>query len=150
MISSVLVKPTKTDTLDPRFRRHVAFDTTNQDITKNSGITLSARHNGFHGQRRSKTFIVGVDEHKYSEAALEWLLTSMVDDHDTVVCVRVIEKDVKPHQNALYKEQTHQLLQNIIKKNKLDKAICIILEYQFGRLGPTFDTMVSRDATWGV
>ena len=143
MVSSVLVTPKKTNTLGPRFRAHVAFDTTSPDISKNSGITLSAKHNGFHGQRRSKTFIVGVDEHKYSEAALEWLLTAMVDDQDTVVCVRVIEKDIKPHLNAMYKEQAHQLLQNIIKKNTLDKAICIILEYQFGRLGPTFDTMVS-------
>lgn len=86
--------------------------------------------------------MVGVDENKYSEEALEWLLTSMVDDHDTVVCVRVIEKDVKHSQSAAYKKHAQQLLQSIIKKNKLDKAICIILEYQFGRLGQTFDTMV--------
>lgn len=148
MVSTVLVTPTKTDSVGPRFRSHVAFDTTSPDVAKTSGITLSAGHNGYHAQRRSKTFIVGVDEHKYSEEALEWLLTAMVDDHDTVVCVRVIEKDVKPLQNAAYKEQAHQLLQWIIRKNKLDKAICIILEYQFGRLGPTFDAMVSRDAVY--
>ncbi|SPO02951.1 uncharacterized protein DNG_05630 [Cephalotrichum gorgonifer] len=126
-----------------KFRSHVAFDTISPDNTKNPGITLSTRHNGFQAQRRAKTFMVGVDEHKYSEEALEWLLMDMVDDHDTMVCVRVIEKDVKPHQSVTYKEQAHQLLQSIIKKNKLDKAICIILEYQFGRLGPTFDTLVN-------
>ncbi|CAI4219115.1 unnamed protein product [Parascedosporium putredinis] len=86
-----------------KFHPHVAFDTINPDIPKNPGITLSARHNGFHAERRSKTFMVGVDENKYSEEALEWLLTSMVDDHDTVVCVRVIEKDVKHSQSAAYK-----------------------------------------------
>ena len=63
--------------------------------------------------------------------------------------MRVVEKDVKPQQSALYKEQAHQLLQRIITMNKLDKAICIILEYQFGRLGPTFDSMVGRETTWG-
>jgi len=131
-----------TDALGGRFHPHVAFDTINPDIPKNPGITLSARHNGFHAERRSKTFMVGVDENSYSEEALEWLLTSMVDDHDTVVCVRVIEKDVKHSHNATYKQRAQQLMQSIIKKNKLDKAICIILEYQFGRLGHTFDTMV--------
>ncbi|PKS13280.1 hypothetical protein jhhlp_000051 [Lomentospora prolificans] len=140
MVTSAL---SNTDTLGGRFHSHVAFDTINPDIPKNPGITLSARHNGFHAERRSKTFMVGVDENKYSEEALEWLLTSMVDDHDTVVCVRVIEKDVKHSQNAAYKQSAKQLMQSIIKKNKLDKAICIILEYQFGRLGHTFDTMVN-------
>ena len=150
MVSTVLAAAGKADTLGPRFRSHVAFDTTSQDISKNSGVTLSAKHNGFQAQRRSKTFVVGIDEHKYSDAALEWLLTAMIDDHDTVVCVRVVEKDVKANQSALYNDQAQQLLQTIIGKNKHDKAICIILEYQFGRLGPTFDTMVSfADATWG-
>jgi molybdopterin-guanine dinucleotide biosynthesis protein A len=144
MVATILAKPTgKTDTLGPRFRAHVAFDTTSSDLSKNSGITLSARHNGFQAQRRSKTFMVGVDENKYSQSALEWLLTTMVDDHDTVVCVRVIEKDVKPSHNAAYKKQARDLLQAVIGANKLDKAVCLILEYQFGRLGSTFDTMVS-------
>lgn len=147
MVSTALVKPTKTDALGPRFRAHVAFDTVSPDISKNSGITLSARHNGFHAQRRSKTFMVGVDENKYSELALEWLLTNMADDHDTIVCVRVVEKDVKPSHSATYKEQAHKLLQKVIMANKLDKAVCLILEYQFGRLGSTFDTLVRSSNT---
>jgi hypothetical protein len=144
MVTSILSRNAEpnTNALGGRFQPHVAFDTLNPDITKNPGITLSARHNGFHAERRSKTFMVGVDEHKYSEEALEWLLTAMVDDHDTVVCVRVIEKDVKAHHSSTYKEQARQLMQSIIGRNKEDKAICIILEYQFGRLGHTFDTMV--------
>lgn len=131
----------KSPLIGPKFRQHVSFDTTSHDINRVSGITLSARHDNFRAQRHSKTILVGISEDKNSEAALEWLLTDMVDDHDTVVCVRVLGKYVKPYQD--FKERAYLLLRGIIEKNRLDKVLCVILEYQFGQLFPTFYTMVS-------
>ncbi len=43
--------------------------------------------------------MVGVDDHAYSDYALKWLLDSLVDDGDEVVCVRVIENPAELGKN---------------------------------------------------
>jgi len=152
--SSILAMPgtpTNPDRLAPNFRSRVAFDTMRLNYyTYNTGITLSVMHDNFRVRGSSKTFMVGINEKRRSEEALEWVLTSIVNDYDTVVCVRVIEEDVRPEGDILHRERARRLLQWIIKKNKLDKAISVVLEYQFGWLGPTLDTMVRRDTTQHV
>ena len=73
-----------------RFEQHVGFNNLPVgEATKNnpSSFTLQARHQGYHPSRRSRTFMIGVDEHSYSHYALVWLLTNMVDDGDGQVDV---------------------------------------------------------------
>lgn len=127
-----------------RFEHHVGFDNVPiGEATKNnpSSFTLQARHQGYHPTRRSRTFMIGVDEHTYSQYALVWLLTNMVDDGDDVVCVRVVESPVRPDKN--YQEDARQLLELIMSKNELNKAISIVLEYSVGKLHDTFQQLVS-------
>lgn len=84
--------------------------------------------------------MIGVDEHSYSQYALVWLLTHMVDDGDEIICVRVMENPVRPDKN--YQEDAKKLLEVIKSKNELNKAISIILEYSVGKLHDTFQQLV--------
>jgi hypothetical protein len=135
-------------TLDPapdRFQNHVAFDNLPiGEATKNNtpSLTLNVRHKGYHHKRRSRTFMVGVDEHVYSDYALQWLLDELVDDGDEIVCVRVLEKEVRVSE-AVYVKEANKLLQSIVQRNGSSRAISIILEYATGKLHSTFQKLVS-------
>ncbi|KAK3692183.1 hypothetical protein B0T22DRAFT_6297 [Podospora appendiculata] len=127
-----------------RFRHHVGFDNLPVgEATKNntSSFTLHVRHQGYQSSRRSRTFMVGVDDHAYSDYALVWLLNNMVDDGDEVVCVRVLESPIRPGERN-YQEDAKKLLQAIQAKNELNKAISIILEYSVGKLHATFQQLL--------
>jgi hypothetical protein len=128
-----------------RFEQHVGFDNLPiGEATKNnpSSFTLQARHQGYHPSRRSRTFMIGVDEHAYSDCALVWLLNNMVDDGDEVICVRVLESASRPDKN--YQEEAKRLLEGIKSKNELNKSISIVLEYSVGKLHDTFQQLVGR------
>lgn len=127
-----------------RFEQHVGFDNLPVgEATKNnpSSFTLQARHQGYHPSRRSRTFMIGVDEHSYSHYALVWLLTNMVDDGDEVICVKVLESPVRSDRN--YQDDAKKLLEIIKSKNEQNKAISIVLEYSVGKLHATFQQLVS-------
>ena len=85
--------------------------------------------------------MVGVDEHAYSDYALVWLLNNMVDDGDELVCVRVLENAPRSGEKN-YREDASRLLQAIMAKNDLNKAISIVLEYSVGKLHATFQQLV--------
>ena len=128
----------------PRFRRHVGFDNVLVgEATKNNtaAFTLNVRHQGYHPKRRSRTFMVGVDEHVYSDYALKWLLDSLVDDGDEVVCVRVIENPARVGERS-YQEDAAKMLHRIQEKNEKNKAISLVLEYSVGKLHSTFQQLV--------
>lgn len=128
----------------PRFESHVAFDNVPLgEPTEYNPIsfTLNSRHDGYQSTRRSRTFMVGVDDNSYSDHALGWLLTELVDDGDEVVCVRVIETTVRLTHNA-YQEAAHVLMNSIQSKNVKNLAIKIVLEYAVGKLHNTFQHLV--------
>ncbi|OHF03706.1 universal stress protein family [Colletotrichum orchidophilum] len=129
-----------------RFQSHVAFDNLPLgEATKNNtlSLTLNVRHRGYQAQRRSRTFMVGVDEHAYSDYALQWLLDELVDDGDEVVCVRVIEKELRAAEtNKIYQEEAKKVMDGILKRNGLNRAISIVLEYASGKLHATFQRLI--------
>ncbi|KAH8909747.1 hypothetical protein BR93DRAFT_935457 [Coniochaeta sp. PMI_546] len=135
---------TETPNSVPRFKRHVGFDNLPAgEATKfnTSSLTLNVRHQGYHPRRRSRTFMVGVDEHAYSDYALVWLLENLVDDGDEVVCVRVIETPVRGADKS-YQEEAKKMMQTITEKNTQNRAISIILEYSVGKLHATFQQLI--------
>lgn len=142
-----------TDDSAPRFQNHVAFDNLPLgDATKSNtpSFTLNVRHSGYQAKRRSRTFMVGVDEHAYSDYALQWLLDELVDDGDEVVCVRVIEREPRAFEkekdnkdaSKVYKDDAQKLMDAIIEKNGANRAISVILEYAAGKLHSTFQKLV--------
>jgi hypothetical protein len=140
MATEILTESTHT----PRFESHVAFDNIPLgEPTEYNPIsfTLNSRHDGYQSTRRSRTFMVGVDDNSYSDHALQWLLSELVDDGDEVVCVRVIEQGVRLTHNA-YQEAAHILMNNIQSKNTKNLAIKIVLEYAVGKLHNTFQHLV--------
>lgn len=128
-----------------RFERHVGFD--NVPIGEPSkkvpsSVVLNVRHNGYQPRRRSRTFMVGVDENPYSEYAVQWLLDELVDDGDEIICVRVIEKDMRLSEKSYYSD-AQQVMDNIMAKNSSNRAVAFILEYAVGKLHSTFQSLVS-------
>jgi hypothetical protein len=85
--------------------------------------------------------MVGVDEHAYSDYALVWLLENLVDDGDEVVCVRVVETSVRGADKS-YQDDAKRMMQAIQEKNRMNRAISIILEYSVGKLHATFQQLV--------
>lgn len=90
--------------------------------------------------------MVGIDDHQYSDEALQWLFDNFVDDGDEIVCVRVVERDVRLYETEkrlqdLKKEASAEV--NRIKAKIGDsKAVSIILEYAVGKLHSTFQRLV--------
>ena len=85
--------------------------------------------------------MVGVDDNAYSDHALQWLLDELVDDGDEIVCVRVIETQVRLADKA-YQEDASRLMESIQSKNTQNHAISLILEYAVGKLHNTFQHLV--------
>ncbi|KAH7140669.1 hypothetical protein EDB81DRAFT_61407 [Dactylonectria macrodidyma] len=135
---------TLTETPPDRFQRHIAFDNLPAgEPTKNNAIslTLNVRHKGYQPRRRSRTFMVGVDEHAYSDYALQWLLEELVDDGDEIVCVRVIEKEIRSS-DKLYQDDAQAVMKGILERNGSNRAVSIVLEYAVGKLHGTFQHLI--------
>ncbi|RYP66458.1 hypothetical protein DL771_007787 [Monosporascus sp. 5C6A] len=127
-----------------RFESHVAFDNIPLgESTEHNPIsfTLNVRHAGFQFNRRYRIFMVGVDDNAYSDHALQWLLDELVDDGDEIVCVRVIETQVRLADKA-YQDDAMRLMESIKAKNTQNHAISLILEYAVGKLHSTFQHLI--------
>jgi hypothetical protein len=127
------------------FSEHVAFDNLPVgEATKNntSAFTLNFKHKAYRSGRRSRTFMVGVDEHAYSDYALAWMMEQLVDDGDEVICVRVVETQVRAAEK-FYQTDARKTMDAIQEKNLHDRAISIVLEYAVGKLHATFQQFVS-------
>ncbi|KAI1367206.1 hypothetical protein F5Y08DRAFT_82480 [Xylaria arbuscula] len=127
-----------------RFESHVAFDNIPLgDPTPYNPIsfTLNVRHAGFQFRRRHRIFMVGVDDNSYSDHALQWLLDELVDDGDEIVCVRVVETQVRLTDKT-YQEDAKNLMESIQSKNTQNRAISLVLEYAVGKLHNTFQHLI--------
>lgn len=132
-----------------RFRKHVTFNNVQiGEPTKNNfpSYTLVVRHLGFYSKRRSRTFMVGIDDHQYSDEALQWLFDKFVEDGDEIICVRVVEKDVRQLETdrriADFQQEANAEVERIKAKSGDGKAISIVLEYAVGKLHSTFQRLV--------
>ncbi|KAI1826220.1 hypothetical protein F4861DRAFT_537328 [Xylaria intraflava] len=127
-----------------KFESHVAFDNIPLgDSTSCNPIsfTLNVRHAGFQFNRRHRTFMVGVDDNSYSDHALQWVLDELIDDGDEIVCVRVIETQVRLTDKT-YQDDAKVLMESIQLKNNQNRAISLILEYAVGKLHNTFQHLI--------
>lgn len=132
-----------------RFQNRVAFDNLPLgEATKHNtpSFTLNVKHKGYRAGRRSRTFMVGVDEHAYSDYALQWLLDELVDDGDEVVCVRVIEKEIRANDKQ-YQAEAQSIMKDILEKNGDKRALSFILEYAVGKLHGTFQKLVRAQSS---
>jgi hypothetical protein len=140
-----------TEPATSRFQPHVSFDNfAGGEPTERNTIsfTLNVKHKGYTYKRRSRTFMVGVDENAYSDYALQWMLEELVDDGDEIVCLRVVDKDAKISSDKSlgrkeYQEEAKQLMNAIQAKNDDNRAISIVLEFASGKVHNTFQKMAS-------
>lgn len=136
---------TLTEQQNDRFQNHVGFDNVpSGEATKNNtlSLTLNVRHKGYQARRRSRSFMVGVDENSYSDYAIQWLLDELVDDGDEIICVRVIEKEIR-YNDKQYQDDAQNVMQSVLAKNCANRAISFVLEYAVGKLHATFQKLVS-------
>ncbi|TVY82089.1 Universal stress protein A family protein [Lachnellula suecica] len=136
-----------------RFQNHVSFDNFEAvEPTKNNSISfcLNMKHVGYQYKRRSRTFMVGIDENDYSDIALGWMLNELVDDGDEIVCLRVLEKGAKtiygtttapPDKNRVQKE-AQNIMDHVQRKNDVNRAISIVVEVAVGKVNKTFMKMI--------
>ncbi|KAH8821726.1 hypothetical protein F5884DRAFT_768887 [Xylogone sp. PMI_703] len=133
-----------------RFQPHVSFDNFagGEPTEKNTiSFTLNVKHKGYQFKKRSRTFMVGIDENAYSDIALQWMLEELVDDGDEIICLRVIEKDSKMIsdrnlERKQYQDEARILMEQIQKKNDDNRAISIVLEFAVGKVHTTFQKMI--------
>jgi hypothetical protein len=135
-----------------RFENHVSFDNFaagGEPTEKNTmSFTLNVKHTGYQFKRRSRTFMVGIDENDYSDIALAWMLDELVDDGDEVICVRVVDKDSKNVsdrnvERRQYQKDAKDLMARIQQRSDVNKAISIVLEYAVGKIQTIFGKMAS-------
>ncbi|KAH7393599.1 hypothetical protein BKA64DRAFT_91971 [Cadophora sp. MPI-SDFR-AT-0126] len=138
------------DSSTSRFQHHVSFDNFagGEGTAKNSlSFTLNVKHRGYQRKRRSRTFMVGVDENDYSDIALSWMLEELVDDGDEVICLRVVDKDAKVVNDRSvdkkqYQEEAKKLMERIVTRNDENRAISIVLEFAVGKVHAVFQKMI--------
>ncbi|KAK0099621.1 hypothetical protein ONS95_013482 [Cadophora gregata] len=138
------------DASTSRFQHHVSFDNFagGEGTAKNSiSFTLNVKHRGYQRKRRSRTFMVGVDENDYSDIALSWMLEELVDDGDEVICLRVVDKDAKVVNDRSvdkkqYQEEAKKLMERIVSRNDENRAISIVLEFAVGKVHSVFQKMI--------
>ena len=146
------------NTPNSRFQHHVSFDNFAEgEPTKRNTIslTLNVSHKGYQRKRRSRTFMVGVDENDYSDIALQWMLEELVDDGDHIICLRVVDRDSKLASDKNVERREYQkaatdLMRRIQAKNDENRAISITLEFAIGKVSDTFDSMVCRMEVYGM
>ncbi len=86
--------------------------------------------------------MVGIDQHVYSDFALQWLLDEYADDGDEIICVHVVDKDAKTLDEKSYKDRAEKMVERIKSKIPENCAISIKLEYAVGKLHATFQKLV--------
>lgn len=145
------------DAPNSRFQHHVSFDNfAGGEATEKNTIsfTLNVSHKGYQRKRRSRTFMVGIDENDYSDIALQWMLEELVDDGDHIICLRVVDKDSKIAsdknvERREYQKAASDLMKRIQAKNDENRAISITLEFAVGKVHTTFQKMVCRVQLYG-
>ncbi|OWB72842.1 hypothetical protein B5S31_g2565 [[Candida] boidinii] len=120
--------------------KSVSFDTLrNPNLTiEPRSFTLNSKHENYEYSRTSRTFLVGYDENECSFIALKWAIDKMIHDGDTLVCLRVITKEIfesPENSKKNYKKEGEEILKTILKLNKIkNKKIQIVLEFRIGRV----------------
>ena len=71
---------------------------------------------------------------------IEWR-DELVDDGDEIVCVRVIEKEIR-YNDKQYQDDARHIMDAILAKNGANRAISFVLEYAVGKLHATFQKLV--------
>lgn len=79
--------------------------------------------------------------------ALDWVLSSLADDNDEIVVLRVIDptEKTKPKEMAEAKGEAEQVLEEIMRKNGEELQLSIIVEFAIGPIEET----IHRWATVG-
>ena len=139
-----------------RFTDHVSFDNFagGEQTDKNTiSFTLNVKHTGYKFRRRSRTFMVGLDENTYSDIALQWTLEELVDDGDEIICLRVIDSNAKimtdrSLERKYYQQEARNLMESIQSRNDEDRAISLVLEFAVGKVAHTFQRMVRFFNVW--
>ncbi|KIW08227.1 uncharacterized protein PV09_01155 [Verruconis gallopava] len=134
----------------PVFRSRVSFDTfeipdkKEEPTTEPPSFTLNSKHKDYEYNKRSRTFLCGLDSNDYSEYALEWLIDELVDDGDEVVCLRVLDPEVAKDRlpASRYREEAEMVMRSIEKKNHENKAINLILEFSVGKVERVIKRMI--------
>lgn len=96
----------------------------------------------------SRTFLVGTDLNEYSVHALNWLLSSLTEDHDEIVVLRVIEPasgvTLSERQLEECREEAEEVLKQVMSKNGPRRQISIIVEFAIGPIEETIHRCVHR------
>ncbi|KAI9798938.1 MAG: hypothetical protein M1825_004951 [Sarcosagium campestre] len=129
------------------FENRVSFDTFDNKDASDYSLTLKSKHKDYKYTPRSRTFLCGTDQNEYSDYALEWLIDELVEDGDEVIVLRVVDKDAKISSDASVAERKYQaeakkLLDSVIEKNTVEKAISLVLEYTVGKVQETIQRMI--------
>jgi hypothetical protein len=138
----------KSPPLKPKFERGVSFDTfEKKGEPTTTSYTIRRKHIDFKRRKGTRTFLCGIDDNDYSVYALEWLMDELVDDHDEIVCLRVIDKDSPIADSTSLRKKTYQeeaakLIDSIEEKNHDHKVLNIILEFAVGKVEKTIMRMV--------
>lgn len=86
--------------------------------------------------------MVGVDQHSYSDFALQWLLEEFADDGDEIICVHVTDKDPRSVEEKNYKALVYKMVDNVKAKIPEHCAISIVFEYAVGKLHASFQNLI--------
>ncbi|QDS75461.1 hypothetical protein FKW77_004220 [Venturia effusa] len=134
----------------PSFRPRVSFDTFEKLDKKDElgseppSFTLNQKHKDYEYNKRSRTFLCGLDSNDYSEYALEWLIDELVDDGDEIVCLRVVDPENAKTSlpETRYREEAEKIMKSMEGKNHENKAVNLILEFTIGKVEKVIKKMI--------
>lgn len=126
------------------FQKRIAFDTVDNKLASDYSLTLRTKHDDYEYDRLTRTILVGVDESKYSKAALVWVFENLIEDGDEMVCIFAVDpsKIIPSDPSKQYREKAENFLKWIIEQNILQKKISLVLELSVGKVQDMFKLMI--------
>ncbi|KAI8062392.1 hypothetical protein BC940DRAFT_308904 [Gongronella butleri] len=133
--------------------RVVSFDTMSNVDLPSYCFTLRRKTPGFARTRRSRTFMVATDLESYSEYALNWTVSEIMDDGDELVVLRVVTLEMSEKRNVIQaqlayeakqaKEKAMQVVERVLTAGGPEVKFSVVIEFVIGKVHETIQQMIS-------
>ncbi|KAF9920376.1 hypothetical protein BGZ65_011313, partial [Modicella reniformis] len=141
-------RPRRVSTTVDGFIGRVGFDTLGCNDTSEYAFTLQAKTDEWKRTKKSRTFLVGIDQNDYSAHALQWVMENMVEDGDEIVALRVVPVELRDSlsktgipsfqgQEESARSGANKIMSAIREHNVSGREISIVVECMVGNVRDT-------------
>ncbi|ORX57009.1 adenine nucleotide alpha hydrolases-like protein [Hesseltinella vesiculosa] len=133
--------------------RVVSFDTMSNVDLPNYSFTLRRKTPDYKRTRRSRTFMLCTNLESYSDHALQWTISQIMDDGDELVVVRVLNVELSDKRNVVQaqlqyeakqaKDRAMEVIDRVLTSAGPDIKFSVVIEFVIGKVHETIQQMIA-------